>query len=133
MSCNVERHRVKSQFILWLQIPVRPFRHNEYERFITAAFPYYGASFTMVFSIKKKLEFYYFVNLYHLCMCKRVLSIWSCWLQMAGFFVFSFVYLYHKWKPCYNRDDCFAIKMLFLTRGEYFEGLVAASLAIFII
>lgn len=31
-----------------LQIPVRPFRHNEYERFITAAFPYYGASFSMV-------------------------------------------------------------------------------------
>ncbi|KAG0479329.1 hypothetical protein HPP92_010187 [Vanilla planifolia] len=31
------------------QIPVRPFRHNEYERFIPAAFPYYGASFsTMV-------------------------------------------------------------------------------------
>ncbi|KAL3538944.1 hypothetical protein ACH5RR_002310 [Cinchona calisaya] len=30
------------------QIPVRPFRHNEYERFITAAFPYYGASFSMM-------------------------------------------------------------------------------------
>ncbi|KAA8545942.1 hypothetical protein F0562_020607 [Nyssa sinensis] len=30
------------------QIPVRPFRHNEYERFITTAFPYYGASFSMV-------------------------------------------------------------------------------------
>ncbi|XP_072951408.1 dolichyl-diphosphooligosaccharide--protein glycosyltransferase 48 kDa subunit [Typha angustifolia] len=28
------------------QIPVRPFRHNEYERFITAAYPYYGASFS---------------------------------------------------------------------------------------
>ncbi|KAL5754732.1 hypothetical protein ACOSP7_022952 [Xanthoceras sorbifolium] len=27
------------------QIPVRPFKHNEYERFITTAFPYYGASF----------------------------------------------------------------------------------------
>lgn len=44
------------------QIPVRPFRHNEYERFITAAFPYYGSSFTM----------------------------------MAGFFIFSIVYLYNK-------------------------------------
>nr|GMD00128.1 dolichyl-diphosphooligosaccharide--protein glycosyltransferase 48 kDa subunit [Ipomoea batatas] len=30
------------------QIPVRPFKHNEYERFITAAFPYYGASFSMM-------------------------------------------------------------------------------------
>ncbi|PSS30803.1 Dolichyl-diphosphooligosaccharide--protein like [Actinidia chinensis var. chinensis] len=28
------------------QIPVRPFRHNEYERFIPTAFPYYGASFS---------------------------------------------------------------------------------------
>ncbi|XP_010254949.1 PREDICTED: dolichyl-diphosphooligosaccharide--protein glycosyltransferase 48 kDa subunit [Nelumbo nucifera] len=44
------------------QIPVRPFRHNEYERFITTAFPYYGASFS----------------------------------TMAGFFVFSVVYLYNK-------------------------------------
>ncbi|CAH9079670.1 unnamed protein product [Cuscuta epithymum] len=44
------------------QIPVRPFRHNEYERFLTAAFPYYGASFSM----------------------------------MAGFFIFSLVYLYNK-------------------------------------
>ncbi|PSS29406.1 Dolichyl-diphosphooligosaccharide--protein like [Actinidia chinensis var. chinensis] len=30
------------------QISVRPFRHNEYERFIPAAFPYYGASFSMM-------------------------------------------------------------------------------------
>ncbi|XP_042514319.1 dolichyl-diphosphooligosaccharide--protein glycosyltransferase 48 kDa subunit-like isoform X3 [Macadamia integrifolia] len=44
------------------QIPVRPFRHNEYDRFITTAFPYYGASFS----------------------------------TMAGFFIFSIVYLYNK-------------------------------------
>ncbi|XP_026394314.1 dolichyl-diphosphooligosaccharide--protein glycosyltransferase 48 kDa subunit-like [Papaver somniferum] len=44
------------------QIPVRPYRHNEYERFIPTAFPYYGASFS----------------------------------TMAGFFVFTIVYLYHK-------------------------------------
>ncbi|XP_047311761.1 dolichyl-diphosphooligosaccharide--protein glycosyltransferase 48 kDa subunit-like [Impatiens glandulifera] len=44
------------------QIPVRPFKHNEYERFIPTAFPYYGASFSM----------------------------------MAGFFIFSTVYLYSK-------------------------------------
>ncbi|XP_050234948.1 dolichyl-diphosphooligosaccharide--protein glycosyltransferase 48 kDa subunit-like [Mercurialis annua] len=30
------------------QIPVRPYRHNEYERFILAAYPYYGASFSMM-------------------------------------------------------------------------------------
>ncbi|CAA7396064.1 unnamed protein product [Spirodela intermedia] len=44
------------------QIPVRPFRHNEYERFIPAAYPYYGGSFS----------------------------------TMAGFFLFSVVYLYNK-------------------------------------
>ncbi|KAL9394056.1 hypothetical protein Peur_013341 [Populus x canadensis] len=60
---KVEYHRLGyTSLSLSKQIPVRPFRHNEYERFITAAFPYYGASFTM----------------------------------MAGFFIFSFVYLYHK-------------------------------------
>lgn len=30
------------------QIPVRPFKHNEYERFIPAAYPYYGAAFSMM-------------------------------------------------------------------------------------
>lgn len=28
------------------QIPVRPYKHDEYERFIPVAFPYYGASFS---------------------------------------------------------------------------------------
>ncbi|KAJ6852142.1 dolichyl-diphosphooligosaccharide--protein glycosyltransferase 48 kDa subunit-like isoform X1 [Iris pallida] len=51
-----------TSFSLSKQIPVRPFRHDEYERFITAAYPYYGASFS----------------------------------TMAGFFIFSIVYLYHK-------------------------------------
>ncbi|PIN08891.1 Oligosaccharyltransferase, beta subunit [Handroanthus impetiginosus] len=44
------------------QIPVQPFKHNEYERFITTAFPYYGASFS----------------------------------TMAGFFIFSIIFLYNK-------------------------------------
>ncbi|KAJ7967356.1 Dolichyl-diphosphooligosaccharide--protein glycosyltransferase 48 kDa subunit [Quillaja saponaria] len=30
------------------QIPVRPYKHNEYERFIPAAYPYYGAAFSMM-------------------------------------------------------------------------------------
>ena len=25
------------------QVPIRPFRHDEYERFITAAYPYYAS------------------------------------------------------------------------------------------
>lgn len=31
------------------QIPVRPFRHDEYERFIRAAYPYYSSCFSMMF------------------------------------------------------------------------------------
>jgi len=30
------------------QIPVRPYKHNEYERFIASAYPYYAASFSTV-------------------------------------------------------------------------------------
>lgn len=30
------------------RVPVRPFRHNEYERFIDAAYPYYAGSFSMM-------------------------------------------------------------------------------------
>ncbi|KAL9414952.1 hypothetical protein AB3S75_043257 [Citrus x aurantiifolia] len=30
------------------QIPVRPYRHNEYERFLPAAYPYYGSAFSMM-------------------------------------------------------------------------------------
>ncbi|KAJ8770696.1 hypothetical protein K2173_021343 [Erythroxylum novogranatense] len=60
---KIEYHRLGyTSLSLSKQIPVRPFRHNEYERFIPTAFPYYGASFTM----------------------------------MAGFLIFSFVFLYHK-------------------------------------
>mmetsp|Transcript_24995 Transcript_24995/g.80541 ORF Transcript_24995/g.80541 Transcript_24995/m.80541 type:complete len:463 (+) Transcript_24995:26-1414(+) len=44
------------------QVSVRPFRHNEYERFIPAAFPYYASTLAM----------------------------------MGSFFVFGFVFLYHK-------------------------------------
>jgi len=44
------------------RIPVRPFRHNEYERFIGSAFPYYTSAFSM----------------------------------MAGLFVFSWFFLYHR-------------------------------------
>jgi len=42
--------------------PVRPFRHNEYERFIESAYPYYASAFSM----------------------------------MAGLFLFSWFFLYHK-------------------------------------
>lgn len=30
------------------KIPVQPCRHNEYERFMPAAYPYYGAAFSMI-------------------------------------------------------------------------------------
>lgn len=44
------------------QVAVRPFYHDEYERFIPAAYPYYASCFTM----------------------------------MAGFFIFTFVFLHSK-------------------------------------
>jgi len=31
-----------------IRIPVRPFRHNEYERFIASAYPYYASAFSMM-------------------------------------------------------------------------------------
>ncbi|KAK9275976.1 hypothetical protein L1049_023252 [Liquidambar formosana] len=30
-----------------LQMPVRPFKHNEYERFLPAAYPYFREAFSM--------------------------------------------------------------------------------------
>ncbi|EPS64575.1 hypothetical protein M569_10206, partial [Genlisea aurea] len=46
---KVEYHRLGySSFSLSNQIPVRPYRHNEYERFIPAAYPYYTGSFSMM-------------------------------------------------------------------------------------
>jgi len=33
------------------KVQVRPFRHNEYERFIASAFPYYAATFSMLLGI----------------------------------------------------------------------------------
>ncbi len=29
-----------------VQVPVRPFRHNEYERFLVCAYPYYASAFS---------------------------------------------------------------------------------------
>ena len=36
---------------LLLQISVRPFRHNDYERFIPAAYPYYASAFSMMAAV----------------------------------------------------------------------------------
>jgi len=33
------------------QVPVRPFRHTQYERFIPSAFPYYASAFSMLFGL----------------------------------------------------------------------------------
>jgi len=34
-----------------VQISVRPLRHNQYERFITTAYPYYFSSFSMMIGV----------------------------------------------------------------------------------
>jgi len=46
------------------RVDVRPFRHNQYERFLVAAYPYYASALSM----------------------------------MAGLFIFSWFFLYHKQK-----------------------------------
>ncbi|CAI5521437.1 unnamed protein product, partial [Closterium sp. Naga37s-1] len=46
---KVEHKRLGySTISLAKQIPVRPFRHDEFERFIPAAFPYYASTFSML-------------------------------------------------------------------------------------
>lgn len=42
-------------------VKVRPFRHNEYERYIVAAYPYYAAAFSMLFGF----AIFGFFFLYH--------------------------------------------------------------------
>jgi oligosaccharyltransferase complex subunit beta len=37
-----------SSIALSQQIPIRPFRHNEYERFIPQAYPYYASILSMM-------------------------------------------------------------------------------------
>jgi len=56
------KHRGYSFLTSIIRVPVRPFKHNEYERFIDSAYPYYASAFSM----------------------------------MAGLFLFSWVFLYHK-------------------------------------
>jgi len=43
------------------QVSVRPLRHNQYERFIPSAYPYYASSFSMMFGV----FVFTFVFLYH--------------------------------------------------------------------
>ncbi len=33
------------------QFPVRPLRHDQYERFITSAYPYYASAFSMMVGV----------------------------------------------------------------------------------
>ena len=37
-----------SSIELSLQIPVRPFRHDEFERFLSPAYPYYAGAFSVM-------------------------------------------------------------------------------------
>ena len=53
-----------TNILLSEQIPIRHFKHDEFERFIVAAYPYYSSAFSV----------------------------------MIAFFIFSFVFLYHKEK-----------------------------------
>ena len=44
-----------------MQVSVRPFRHNEFERFLVAAYPYYSS----VFSTMAAFFLFGFAFLYH--------------------------------------------------------------------
>ncbi len=44
-----------------MQVPVRPFKHNEYERFLECAYPYYTSALSMMLGFFV-LGFFY---LYH--------------------------------------------------------------------
>jgi oligosaccharyltransferase complex subunit beta len=48
----VDYQRVGYTFVFSsTQAPVRPFRHNQYERFIYSAYPYYSAALSMMFGV----------------------------------------------------------------------------------
>jgi oligosaccharyltransferase complex subunit beta len=48
-ALKVDYHRAGyTQLALRTTVPVRPFRHNEYERFIGSAYPYYASCFSML-------------------------------------------------------------------------------------
>jgi len=42
------KHRGYSFLTSIIRVPVRPFKHNEYERFIDSAYPYYASAFSMM-------------------------------------------------------------------------------------
>jgi oligosaccharyltransferase complex subunit beta len=59
---QVDYHRAGyTNLFVETRVQVRPFRHNEYERFIDSAYPYYAATFSMLVGI----FCFSFVFLYH--------------------------------------------------------------------
>ncbi len=40
-----------SRLVSITQFPVRPLRHDQYERFISSAYPYYASAFSMMFGV----------------------------------------------------------------------------------
>lgn len=88
----------------FLQIPVRPFRHNEYERFITTAFPYYGASFSMVIYLTEFERVLYF----------QIIHPKSC-LLVKIFFYFNNSTQQQRLTNCRWRDFSFSALCTFTT------------------
>ena len=47
----IDYHRIGYSYIISeTKVPLRPFNHNEFPRFLTCAYPYYTSVFVMVFS-----------------------------------------------------------------------------------
>ena len=58
LHCGLACTQVRENFA---QVSVRPFRHNEFERFLTAAYPYYAS----VLSTMAAFFIFSLVFLYH--------------------------------------------------------------------
>lgn len=59
---NVDYNRIGyTHLFSTTQVSVRPLRHTEYDRFISAAYPYYVSAFSMMAAV----FFFSFIQLYH--------------------------------------------------------------------
>ena len=62
MECSEDGSYIRFGLRIWnMQVSVRPFRHNEFERFLTAAYPYYAS----VLSTMAAFFVFSLVFLYH--------------------------------------------------------------------
>jgi oligosaccharyltransferase complex subunit beta len=65
---RIIHNKLGYSYMKWQEVAsVRPFRHDEYERFIPAAYPYYASAFSMIFGF----YLFTFLFLYHQSPTKK--------------------------------------------------------------